>query len=200
MGKLFGSVLSWGMSAFSGIYGYLIVGGVSAIAAAAVAVWLTAAVKDHELDKLKLANANANIQSMGRSMSVNKAENAVSAGIGQSVGRRVAANDFVTRNFLRNLSQHVTPEIDRKYPVPCVVVRMHDAAVAGVEPPGVPDTACGADGATAHVTASQLIAIVVSNYGEAHANEVELKGWQDWYVQAKAAWEQQIKDHPVKTP
>lgn len=58
----------------------------------------------------------------------------------------------------KEIVRYVTPQIDRKYPLPCGLVRVRDAAVLGVDPASVASAACKADDAAAPTTASAFSA------------------------------------------
>jgi len=54
----------------------------------------------------------------------------------------------------KEVSRYVTPDIDRRFPLPCGLVRMHDAALLGADPAGLAAPGCQRDDATAPTTAS----------------------------------------------
>lgn len=84
-----------------------------------------------------------------------------------------------TIDQLRKVAAHVTPETDRTFPVPCGVVRMHDAGALGVTPESLPNPAGLADGEACPVTASHLAEVITVNYGIDHEKDVQIVGLQD---------------------
>lgn len=90
---------------------------------------------------------------------------------------------IVYRTITRKIPVHVTPEIDRRYPLPCGLVRVLDASAAGVDPDQV---SCGpgvADDAPSDVTASEAGQNIAGNYGDARHNAEQLSALQDWVRQ-----------------
>lgn len=112
--------------------------------------------------------------------------------ITEDVGREVdaarAETRIVYRTIIERIPVHVTPEIDRDYPVPVGFVRVHDAAAAG-SAPALPDGAGQPDNAPSGVALSAVADTVVGNYAVCNDDRARLIGWQDWYRQQKAAWE-----------
>lgn len=92
----------------------------------------------------------------------------------------------VYRTITRKVPVHVTPEIDRRYPLPCGFIRVLDAAAARVDPdrvscgPGVPDDA------PSDVTASEAGSNIAGNYGDATANAEQLRALQSWVREQEA--------------
>lgn len=70
-----------------------------------------------------------------------------------------------TQSRIEEAHRHVTPEVDRHYPLPWSLIRVHDSAATGV---GYADLAAGlygADDAPAAVTASDFAVRLALNYG-----------------------------------
>jgi hypothetical protein len=83
-----------------------------------------------------------------------------------------------TIDNLKRIASHVTPETDRTFPVPCGLLRMHDAAALGIAPEGLSNPPGLADGDSCPVTASHLAEVIVTNYGLYHEAEVQIDGLQ----------------------
>lgn len=86
----------------------------------------------------------------------------------------------VYRTITKEVPTYVTPEIDRTYPLPVGLVRLHDAAARGVDVSAVPDPAGLADDARATATASDLAGAIVGNYGACRADIEQLTALQAW--------------------
>lgn len=89
---------------------------------------------------------------------------------------------------LRKVSQYVSPETDKHFPLPCGFVRLHDAGANGIEPAAVPLPAGKTDGDECPVTPSAAASIIQSNYGLALGWKAEVDGWWDWYAKQAANW------------
>lgn len=93
-----------------------------------------------------------------------------------------------TRTLVEKVTTYVTPDTDRSFPLPVGLVRVHDAAAAGVDVSAVPDPAGRPDDAPAAFEASDLGRTVAANYGECRADQARLTALQDWVTaQAKVA-------------
>lgn len=86
----------------------------------------------------------------------------------------------VYRNIIHEVPAHVTPAIDRAFPLPVGLLRVHDSAALGVPTAQVPDPAGRADEAPGDVTASQFGAVVAENYGVCRADQDRQRRLQAW--------------------
>lgn len=85
----------------------------------------------------------------------------------ENVGRLVAAQNTInaqTHNLLSEVRRHVTPDVDRRYPLPWSLVRAHDAAVFGGYA-GLAAGSYGPDASPATVAASDFADRITENYG-----------------------------------
>jgi hypothetical protein len=74
----------------------------------------------------------------------------------------------------------VTPTVDRSYPLPVGLVRVHDAAALGVELSSLPAPAGLADDAPDPAPASALADVIVANYGACASTAQRLTAIQDY--------------------
>lgn len=74
--------------------------------------------------------------------------------------------DDTFANIAKEVPSHVTPEIDRRYPVPCGLIRMWDAGYYRVDPAALASGECASDAARAPVRASALSAEGASLWGD----------------------------------
>lgn len=108
--------------------------------------------------------------------------------VGAAVETARAETRIVYRTIIERIPVHVTPEIDRDYPVPVGFVRLHDAAARG-SAPALSDGAGQPDDAPSGVPLSAVADTVVGNYASCTDDRARLIGWQDWYAQQRAAWD-----------
>lgn len=112
--------------------------------------------------------------------------NTVTAAVSAKVEKRQVEIRYVTRTLVEKVPVYVSPEVDRSYPLPVGLVRLHDAAASG-QPP-VPGGAGELDDSPSPVVASTLARTIVGNYGEYHACRAQVMGWIDWYRQQQQVW------------
>ena len=93
---------------------------------------------------------------------------------------RAGAVRTITQTLTREVPRVVTVEIDHSFLVPYGLVRLHDAAIAGIQPDAVPNPSNLADDAPSGVATSALAATLVGNYGICHATSEQLTALQDW--------------------
>lgn len=94
--------------------------------------------------------------------SIDAAANAELASALSKLNVKIAANYgaeqsrtiYLTRTIVERIPAHVTPEIDRDYPLPCGLVRLHDAAILGADPAAIAAAGCETDDEPAPATAS----------------------------------------------
>ena len=99
-----------------------------------------------------------------------------------------AAQDRIiyrTKTLTRLVNVYVPIAADAHFPLPDGLVRVHDAAAVGAD---LPDTPAGSPDTASPVAASKLAAVIVSNYGECHADVARLLALQDWVRQQAAAF------------
>lgn len=99
-----------------------------------------------------------------------------------------------TITLTKEVTKYVTAETDRAFPVPCGVVRLHDAAALGVAAADLGNPAGLADGDPCSVKASDLAATVIGNYGLYHEAEAQIAGLQDLARTLKAALGDKVID------
>lgn len=82
----------------------------------------------------------------------------------------------------REIPQHVTPQVDSAYPVPCAFVRLYNAATTGP----VPDATACPDGEPSGIPFSAVAATDLANIKDCAAVKYQLAGLQDWIRQQQA--------------
>ena len=86
----------------------------------------------------------------------------------------------VTRTLIEKVPEYVSATTDARYPLPLGFVRLHDAAVAGVDLSAAAPDPDGTDDAPSGVAASAAAAVIVGNYGACHADQARLAELQAW--------------------
>ena len=91
-----------------------------------------------------------------------------------------------TQTVIKEVPTYVSAQTDSAFPLPWGLVRVHDAAAAGVDVSALPDTAYGPDGSASTVAASRAAEVISGNYGACLANAERLSALQGW-ISAQAA-------------
>lgn len=86
----------------------------------------------------------------------------------------------VTRRLIEKVPVHVTPQIDRAFPLPWGFVRVHDAAVRGDDLSAAPESAAEPDDAASDVAPSRAVTVIAGNYGACRADRQRLTDLQAW--------------------
>ena len=86
------------------------------------------------------------------------------------------ADAAATRKRQEEIPQHVTPEMDHDYPVPCGFVRVFNAATRGP----IPDAAGCPDDAPSDVALSAVGQVETRNDGQYDQVADQLRALQDW--------------------
>ena len=84
------------------------------------------------------------------------------------------------------LETQVAQDLDRECNLTHASVMLHNSASQNV----LAGSASNSAGETSDVKASELVGIVIENYGTYYQVVEQLKGWQDWYQTQKAIFEQ----------
>ncbi len=91
------------------------------------------------------AAANAELQSALSNLNVR-----IAAGLDEEQTRAI----YLTRTIVERIPVYVSKKTDRRYPLPCGLVRLHDAAFLAADPATLSAAGCEADGQPAPATAS----------------------------------------------
>lgn len=102
---------------------------------------------------------------------------------------QVAKARTITLTITKEVPTYVPVEVDRTFPVPCGLVRLHDAAAIGVDPETLSNPAGLADDAACTLKASDLASVIVENYGIDHEKDAQIIGLQDLARTLKATIE-----------
>lgn len=89
-----------------------------------------------------------------------------------------------TDRIQKEIPQHVTPEIDRRYPVPLGFVRVFNDASHGP----IPGPAAGSDADPSGVPLSDVAGAHAADEGTLDVCRAQLGEWWTWYDQQATAW------------
>lgn len=95
----------------------------------------------------------------------------------------------ITLTITKEIPTYVTVEVDRAFPLPCGLFRLHDAAALGVAPQAISLPTGFTDEVACEVKASVLSDIIVENYGLYHEAEAQIIGLQELAKTLKATIE-----------
>lgn len=119
-------------------------------------------------------------KSAAKAKDTETAQHAASVAIGLGEAMAQERIRTVYRTIRTEIHDHVSPAIDRAFPMPVGLVRLHDAAARGLDVSAVPDSAGQPDDAASRFAASDLAGAFTDNYGACRANAEQLSGLQSW--------------------
>jgi hypothetical protein len=158
-------------SALGGIWGYVATFSVGALGAGGLAIWLTAAVKDHEIDNLKLADAQAQVFAIQDAAAWQHAQDqiALTAAVreAQAQVQIVHDHDTITKEipvYVKDTSTCITYGL----------VRLLHSAAAGSDPAADTYTAGKPDDACAPLSWSSLAADYSDDLATGRSNAEQL--------------------------
>ena len=100
-----------------------------------------------------------------------------------------------TDRIQKEIPQHVTPEIDRRYPVPLGFVRVFNDASHGP----IPGPAAGGDADPSGVPLSDVASAHAADEGTLDVCRAQLGEWWAWYGQQSAAWNKAGNSLPAES-
>ena len=98
---------------------------------------------------------------------------------GYKAGLAAGKEQAKTVTVTKWIHDHVTPAIDKSFPIPCSLVRAHDAAAAGIQAEAVNLPGSPADDAACPTQASDLADVIAFNYGLDRQKDTQIIGLQD---------------------
>lgn len=124
--------------------------------------------------------ANAELQSALAKLNVK-----IAAHYGEEETRAI----YLTRTIVERIPAHVTPETDRRYPLPCGLVRLHDAGILAADPARLAAPGCEADDEPAPATASAFSQNDAEWAGYCHEVEAQRDALKSTLLGVYAAWD-----------
>lgn len=122
------------------------------------------------------------VQATARTIAIVERRGKITFDVGMNFEMARLADGAATRQRQQEVSQHVTPRMDRDYPVPCGFVRVFNAATHGP----VPGPAACPDDVPSGITFSEVGRTETENYGQYDAVADQLRALQDWVRQQAA--------------
>lgn len=136
----------------------------------------------------RAASAAAKVVFTGYIASQGAVNRRISAQLGDALQNVRVVHD----TQVKEITRYVTPDIDRRYPLPWGFVLMRDAIRAGAPSPeaaGLSAPAGTGNGDASPYALSDELAVSADNDGADRVCRAELSAWQDWYPKQKAAWD-----------
>ncbi|HUJ04042.1 MAG TPA: hypothetical protein VLW75_10415 [Rhizomicrobium sp.] len=96
---------------------------------------------------------------------------------------------YLTTTIVEKVPAYVTPQTDRAFPLPCGLVRVHDAGILGADPASLAAAGCEADGEPAPATASAFSQNDAEWAGYCHAVEAQRDALKAELLGVTKAWE-----------
>lgn len=143
-------------------------------------------VQTYRIDRLKAAPVKERVKTVEKIVYRQAKAAEITEDVGRKSAEREAGVRTITRTLIEKVPVYVTAEADRNAVVPVGFVRLHDAAAAGT--PAVPFGAGESADTPSGLALSAVASTVTDNYGQCLAWRSQVIGWQDWYAQQKAAW------------
>lgn len=128
-------------------------------------------------EALRLADARTKAAAEGA-----RVQHALDQGVSSAATKTATATAKAvirTITITKEIPHYVTVEVDRSFPLPCSLIRVHDAAALGVDPQTLDNPSGLADGAACPVKASDLAETINENYGLDHQKDAQILGLQE---------------------
>lgn len=176
IGKAFSALFTF-LTTKPGVYVLAVLIGIGALWYSHHSGYSEAQTDDKVAQELALADAQAKAAKEGMETQRVLDANLVSAAEAAGFARGKA--QAVTLTITKEVPRYVTVETDRTFPVPCGLVRLHNAAADGVAPEteSLPSGLTDADACP--LKASDLAQVIVENYGLDHEKDAQIMGLQD---------------------
>ncbi len=131
-----------------------------------------------DLAQQQLSDAKAEADALARGMVAQGIIDAGMAAAAENAGflRGLAQSKTIT--ITKEIPHYVTVETDRLFPLPCGLVRLHDAAALAADPATLDNPSALTDGEACPIKASDLAGVIVGNYGLDHEKDAQIIGLQ----------------------
>jgi len=162
----------------TGIWGYV----AAAVVAAGLSGYAVHRWDASTIAEMKLADDQATISGLQDAVQTTAALAANTNAVALALAGNIGNVTYLTNTIIREVPKYVTAETDARYPVPCGVIRVRDAAALQVDPSELESTACPSDDSKSQVTASTLSsedASVIGSYYKVEAERAALAQWAD---------------------
>jgi len=96
---------------------------------------------------------------------------------------------YVTKTIVQRIPVYVSPKTDRAFPLPCGLVRMHDAGILGADPAALAAAGCASDDEPAPAAASAFSENDAEWAGYCHAVEAQRDALKAELLGVYKAWD-----------
>lgn len=130
-------------------------------------------------DGWELSEAGHAVAALKQAAEARRTEAKAQAAIADAERRVIEAQNTIrveTRTIVERVRVHVTPETDRRYPLPCGLIRVHDAAATGTPVSETAIPGCQSDTAPAPIAASDFGTVIAQNYGQYRELAEQMRG------------------------
>lgn len=150
--------------------------------------WLAATVKGATIARMQRDEATGITNSLNLSLDTTHRLAAMASAVSLQLAADTGRVSYMTFTITKEIPRYVTPEIDARYPVPCAVVRMRDAAILQADAAGLAAAACASDDAASPISASALSAEDVGLVGKYYASELNRAALADYITRLTKIW------------
>jgi hypothetical protein len=104
-------------------------------------------------------------------------------------GAAITRTVYLTKTIVEKVPRYVSPQTDRDFPLPCGLVRVHDAGILGADPAVLAAAGCEADDRPAPATASAFSENDAQWAGYCHAVEAQRDALKAELLGVYRAWD-----------
>lgn len=172
----------------------------SALAAALASWWITDAIDSAALTRFKLAAGRAREAALETQNALTFDTSAIGVRVSTEFEAERERTYYVSQTIIKEVPFHVSARTDARYPLPWGLVRVHDAAILGLDPSAFSIPAGQSDDAASSVKASDLAANDAENFGACRANQEQLGRLLEWARGVETAWNDYSRRAKGRTP
>lgn len=175
------------MSGLPSLESLLLSSALAALIAGAGTGWVVHKVDAANYERLQLKVAQANINAITAAVKVQAAADAITQALETKslLAQQKIETKIVT--LTEKVPYYVTPETDKRYPLPLGFCELHDAAAGGTDPSSDSLTTALAHDTPCTVTASEAISVIIQNYGQYNKVAEQLADLQGWALEEQKA-------------
>jgi hypothetical protein len=162
--------------------------------------WITDTIDSAALNRIKLADARAKEAAVATKDALGVDLSAIGIKVSGEFETAREHTYYVTRTILREVPAHVGAQTDSRFPLAWGLVRVHDAAILGVDPAQLSLPAGQSDDTAAPVKASDLAANDAENFGACRANAEQLARVLEWARTIESTWNAYAANAKGETP
>lgn len=142
-------------------------------------------VRDMMAAESRLAAERANTKAAVRVIAKTDKAARITSAVSARVETQQARTRIIYRDIIREVPVYVSPETDRRYPLPVGFVRVLDAAAGQTT---VPDGPRQSDDDPSAVTASVAAGVLTDWAGMYYACRAQVVGWNEWHGEQAREW------------